>query len=79
MGAAQNRLESATNNQENVIENAGDARSRIRDCDYAAEIAIMTQNSIMQQSGTAILTQANTLPEIALNLLNILHFALEHG
>lgn len=71
MGAAQNRLESAINNQENVIENAGDARSRIRDCDYAAEIAIMTQNSIMQQSSTAILTQANTLPEIALNLLNI--------
>lgn len=69
-GASQNRMESAIFNQENVIENVSEARSRIRDTDYAAEVARMTEQSILQQAGTSILTQANTLPQIAMTLLS---------
>jgi flagellin len=69
LGAAQNRLESSISNQENVIENVSDARSRIRDVDYASETARMTQNSILQQASTSILSQANMKSQIALSLL----------
>ena len=69
MGAVQNRLEATISNQENVIENVSDARSRIRDVDYAVETANMTQQSIIQQASTTILTQANQKTQIALNLL----------
>lgn len=69
LGASQNRLESTISNQENVIENVSDARSRIRDVDYAAETARMTQSSILQQVATSILTQANQKPQTALSLL----------
>jgi flagellin len=68
-GAAENRLESAISNQENVIENVSDARSRIRDCDYASEVAKQTMLNILQQSATSILTQANMKPQTALSLL----------
>ena len=69
LGAVQNRLESTISNQENVIENVSDARSRIRDVDYAAETAHMTQQSIIQQASTTILAQANQKSQIAMNLL----------
>ena len=69
MGAVQNRLEATISNQENVIENVSDARSRIRDVDYAVETANMTQQSIIQQASTTILTQANQKTQIAMNLL----------
>ena len=69
LGAVQNRMESTISNQENVIENVSDARSRIRDVDYAVETANMTQQSIIQQASTTILTQANQKTQIALNLL----------
>ncbi len=69
LGAAQNRLESSISNQENVIENVNDARSRIRDVDYASETAKMTQTNILQQAATSILTQANQKPQVALSLL----------
>lgn len=69
MGAAQNRLESTISNQENIIENVNDARARIRDVDYASETAAMTQQNIIQQASTTILTQANQKTQIALNLL----------
>ena len=69
LGAVQNRMESTICNQENVIENVSDARSRIRDVDYAVETANMTQQSIIQQASTTILTQANQKTQIALNLL----------
>ena len=64
LGAVQNRMESTISNQENVIENVSDARSRIRDVDYAVETANMTQ-----QASTTILTQANQKTQIAMNLL----------
>ena len=69
LGAVQNRLESTISNQENVIENVSDARSRIRDVDYASETAHMTQQSIIQQASTTILAQANQKSQIAMNLL----------
>ena len=69
MGAVQNRLEATISNQENIIENVSDARSRIRDVDYASETAAMAQQSIIQQASTSILTQANQKNQIALNLL----------
>ena len=69
LGAVQNRLESSISNQENVIENVSDARSRIRDVDYASETAKMTQQSILQQASTSILSQANMKSQIALSLL----------
>ncbi len=69
LGACQNRLESSISNQENIIENVSDARSRIRDVDYASETAKMTQTNILQQAATSILTQANQKPQVALSLL----------
>ena len=69
LGAAQNRLESSISNQENIIENVSDARSRIRDVDYASETAKMTQTNILQQAATSILSQANQKPQVALSLL----------
>ena len=59
LGAAQNRLESTISNQENVIENVSDARSRIKDVDYASETAKMAQQQILQQASTSMLSQAN--------------------
>ena len=69
LGAVQNRLESAISNQENVAENLYDARSRIRDADYATETAEMTRQSILQQVSTSILVNANQKNEIVLSLL----------
>ncbi|MBQ8707258.1 MAG: flagellin [Succinivibrionaceae bacterium] len=70
MGSVENRLESAISNQENVIENVSDARSRIRDCDFACETAKQTMYNILQQGATTVLSQANQQPQIALSLLN---------
>jgi flagellin len=69
LGAVQNRLESTIENQENVISNITDARSRIRDVDYAEETANYTAQQILQQMSTSILTQANQKNSIALSLL----------
>ena len=69
LGATQNRLESTISNQENIIENVSDARSRIRDVDYASETAKMAQQQIIQQASTTILSQANQKNSIAMNLL----------
>ena len=56
-GAVSNRLEHAISNQENMIENLSDARSRIRDTDYAAEVAEMSKNSILQQVAMSIMAR----------------------
>ena len=70
IGAAQNRLDSTVRNLNVQIEGLTAARSRIKDADFAYETAEMTQGNILTQAGAAILTQANQLPNIALNLLN---------
>ena len=69
LGAVQNRMESTIRNQSNIAENQSDARSRIRDTDFAEETAALTQNTIIQQASQTILTQANQRPQIALSLL----------
>ena len=69
LGAYQNRLESTINNQANISENLSDARSRIRDTDYAEEASKLSQQSIIQQAASSMLTQANARPQIALSLL----------
>ena len=69
LGAIQNRMESTIRNQSSIAENESDARSRIRDTDFASETAALTQNQIIQQASQTILTQANQRPTVALNLL----------
>ena len=68
-GAIQNRMESTIRNQASISENESDARSRIRDTDFASETAALTSNQIIQQASQSILTQANQRPTIALQLL----------
>jgi len=69
LGAKQNRFESTISNLQNISENVSASRSRIMDTDYAAETANLTKNQIMQQAGTAMLSQANQLPQAVLSLL----------
>ena len=69
LGAIQNRLESSIRNQANVSANQSDARSRIRDADFAEESANLSQQSIIQQAATSMLMQANTRPQLGLSLL----------
>jgi flagellin len=68
-GALENRLESTISNQTNVANNETDARSRIRDTDYAEEASNLSAQSIVQQAASSMLTQANSLPQLALSLL----------
>ena len=69
LGAIQNRLESSIRNQSNVAANEADARSRIRDADFAEESANLTQQNIIQQAATSMLMQANTRPQLGLSLI----------
>ncbi|UAW99236.1 flagellin [Halopseudomonas nanhaiensis] len=69
LGAVQNRFESTISNLQSISENVSAANSRIKDTDYAAESANLTKNQIMQQAGTAMLSQANQLPQAVLSLL----------
>lgn len=68
-GAVQNRFEAVIANLNNFVENLTASRSRILDADFAAETATLTRNQILVQAGTAILSQANQLPQSALQLL----------
>ena len=69
LGAIQNRFESTIANLMSVSENISAAKSRILDADFAAETANLTKAQILQQAGTAMLAQANTVPQAALTLL----------
>ena len=68
-GSTQVRFESAITNLSVTSENLSAARSRIRDADFAAETAAMTRAQILQQAGTAMVSQANALPQSVLSLL----------
>lgn len=68
-GALQARFESTISNLQISSENLSAARSRIRDTDFAAETANLTRAQILQQAGTAMLAQANALPQRVLSLL----------
>ncbi|TDQ36206.1 flagellin [Thiopseudomonas denitrificans] len=69
LGAVQNRFENTIGNLQNIAENVSAARGRVTDTDYAAETANLSKQQIMQQAGTAILAQANQLPQAVLSLL----------
>ena len=68
-GALQNRFSATISNLAAAVENVSAARSRIRDTDFAAETAQLSRNQILQQAGTAMLAQANALPQQVLQLL----------
>lgn len=69
LGAVQNRFQAVVANMQNYVQNLQDSRSRIVDTDFASETANLTSNQILQQAGTAILSQANQVPQAALSLL----------
>ncbi|WP_025821653.1 flagellin N-terminal helical domain-containing protein [Shewanella marina] len=69
LGAVQNRLDHNIANSSNTQANVADARSRIVDVDFAKETAAMTKNQVLQQTGSAMLSQANQLPQLALSLI----------
>ena len=69
LGAVQNRLEHTINNLDNVVENTTSAESAIRDTDIADEMVKYSNNNILQQAGTSMLSQANQSNQLALSLL----------
>ncbi len=69
LGAVQNRFQSTIANLQTTSENVSAARSRIRDTDFAAETAAMTRAQILQQAGVAMVSQANSAPQVVLSLL----------
>ncbi len=69
-GALQTRFEYTVSNLSTTIENLSSARGRIQDTDFAAETANMTKAQVLQQAATAMLAQANSLPQSVLTLLN---------
>lgn len=69
LGAITNRLDLTMRNLETIAENLAASDSRIRDADFAKETAEMTKNQILQQAGIAVLGQANTTTQSALQLL----------
>ncbi|WP_018880198.1 flagellin [Thioalkalivibrio sp. ALE9] len=69
LGAVQVRFESTIDNLSVSSENLSDARSRIRDADFAAETAELTRAQVLQQAGTSVLSQANAVPQNVLALL----------
>ncbi|MBA5605549.1 flagellin [Duganella sp. FT3S] len=69
LGAIQNRFASTISNLQTTTENLSASRSRIQDTDFAAETANLTRGQILQQAGTAMLAQANSLPNGVLSLL----------
>lgn len=69
LGALQNRFQSTIRNLASVSENVSNARSQIRDTDFASETAELTRNQIVQQASLSVLSQANQRPQTALSLL----------
>ena len=69
LGAVQNRFTSVVSNLQVSVENLSASKSRITDADFAAETANLTRGQILQQAGTAMLAQANSLPNGVLALL----------
>ena len=69
LGAIQNRLEHTINNLDNIVENTQSAEAAIRDTDIATEMVQYSNNNILQQAGTSMLSQANQGNQLALSLL----------
>jgi flagellin len=69
LGAVQNRMSFTINNLNNIQSNVSDARGRIQDVDFASETAKLTKQQILSQTSSAMLAQANQIPQAALSLL----------
>ncbi|WP_268244210.1 flagellin, partial [Shewanella ulleungensis] len=69
LGAVQNRMNFTISNLGNIESNVTDARSRIQDVDFASETAQLTKQQILSQTSSAMLAQANQIPQTALSLL----------
>ena len=69
LGAYQNQIEFTVSNMENLSSNLSAARSNVQDTDYASETAALTKGQILQQAATAMLAQANQMPNVILSLL----------
>jgi flagellin len=69
LGATQNQMEYSINNITELSANLSSARSRVIDTDYATETAKLTKGQILQQAATAMLAQANQMPNVILSLL----------
>ncbi len=69
MGAAQNRLETTVSSLDQTDENMNNAVSRIEDSDMAEEMTEYTKYNVLQQAATSVLSQANEIPQMALQLL----------
>ena len=69
LGAFQNRFESVINNLQVATENLSASESRIRDTDMASEMVTFTKHQILLQAGTAMLGQANQIPQSVLRLI----------
>jgi len=69
LGASINRFEQTVSNLRVTVESLQTSRSRVQDADFAAETASLTRLQILQQSGTAVLAQANAIPQNVLSLL----------
>ena len=69
LGAIENRLAYTVSNLMNIAEKTADARSRLDDADYALESARLAKAQVVQQAGTAMLSQANQLTQLVLDLL----------
>ena len=69
LGAIQNRFSSTISNLQTSSENTSASRSRIQDADFAAETANLSRSQVLQQAATAMVAQANQLPQQVLQLL----------
>jgi len=69
LGAIQNRLTSVVSSSQTTAQNVTAARSQVQDADFAAETANLSRAQVLQQAGTAMVAQANQLPQGVLTLL----------
>jgi flagellin len=69
LGALQNRFTSTISNLQTAAQNLSASRSRIQDADFASETTNLSRSQVLQQAGTAMLAQANALPNQVLTLL----------
>ena len=69
LGAYQNQIEYTVSNVTELSANLDAARSNVQDTDYASETATLTKGQILQQAATAMLAQANQMPNVILSLL----------
>ena len=69
LGAIENRMDHTISNLMNIAEKTADSRSRLQDADFALESARLAKNQVLQQAGTSMLSQANQMSQLVMELL----------